>query len=526
MRYNLLDQSVTAGQWNLCRILVNKFDERNTDAGFSVSEHWGLLEVMMENPKDELAELKALDLIQAGTEQYHIKMRGKLRQAFTPSGEAIAPGSRRPLVARRWQGGVGEVATDALTRLSETPLRVNADVVSMLDDVDSWANPQVAASVKKASRKAGEIVYSDTYCDWRGRCYMQTGSWGSPQQSKVMRAIMDAAEARPLDLNSREGVYFLATIKAEYGITITTHEDVLEQPIRSSEQALAYRAALAIAEVIAYGKTAYLMEMDASCSGGQIIGLLTGDRALCEATNAIKNNVRGDIYLTLADDQDMDRVWHLTGLDGDANKRVRRNLAKPVVMVSFYGGGEDSIIANTWESYDGSIDTEGECVGTITVGGHILTPLHVQVIVRGLTAQLCKFPGFKAFKSWGQSNGKKITERNDEGVVHQWETASGFTAHAGRVMGAAALMPNFIHSVDGSIVQTVLTDDSIADTQLVTIHDAFLTTPDAALRVVSAVKTAYEAVIESTEVPTWGGKELACAEDLVPEIRNSTLVGI
>ena len=527
MRYDFLGHKITTGQWNLVKIVCNKFDDRvDAEGNFNYRENFGLMCVMMKSPEEEIKELCEMGLLKAGTKPDTLRMVGKTRMGLQPRAEPSKPGQHRPIVSRRWTGSkleIGEVAMDAMTRLAEQGLRVNADVAAMLDDVDQWANAQVAASVKQACRKAGEVVYSDTFVDWRGRVYMQTGAWGSPQQSRLMRALMEAPEAKPLDLESEAGVYFLELIEDEYDVTITNYGDILDTAIRNSHDALRYRAALALAEVITSGATAYLLEQDASCSGGQIIAHLTGDRDLASAVNACVREGRGDLYLTLADDASLDRMWHLLGLQGDDNRSIRRQLAKPVVMVSFYGGGEDSIVANLWEAHDGEFDAEGEMIGTVEVYGFTITPQLAAQIVRGLCMQLDRFAGFKAFKSWGTSNGQVLA--NDD-VTAQWETATGFVAIGTPGMRASGLMPNYIHSVDGAIVQTVLVDPALADACVVTIHDAFLTTPDRALELRDAVRRAYVAVIEATEVPNWGGKDMQHDEDFIHEIMDAKIVGV
>ncbi len=271
------------------------------------------------------------------------------------------------------------------------------------------------------------------------------------------------------------------------------------QRLRSAQRV---RAALAIHEVKTTGATAYLLEQDASCSGGQIIALLTGDQNLGEATNIIRSSTGGkqDIYRRLSEALSMEPVWHILGLSGPLHANTRRKLAKPVIMVSFYGGKEKGILNSMWLNYNGSFEDEGDDAkpcGSIVVGDAELSVETAERLIKAMTKQLNQFPGFQSILAWAQKTGSMV-ERLHEGCW-SWETATGFIA-ASTTITTAGMMPNFVHSIDGAIVQTVLT--AVGDSFPVgTVHDAFFTTPANALELKRIVKEAYVAVIEDTILP-------------------------
>lgn len=275
------------------------------------------------------------------------------------------------------------------------------------------------------------------------------------------------------------------------------------------------------------------MEQDASCSGGQIIALLTGDSKLAAATNCIKREGKGDLYLSITENKLLNSLWHTLDLAATdkETKAVRRQLAKPVVMVSFYGGEKNGILCTLWNKYNGEFEEGFDRnnnptqvpVGSINIHDNSWLDVHTATtLIEAMSTVLESFPGFKRMRTWAKSNGSVIQEKYQEGFG--WTTPTGFKATSDNI-SSAGFMPNFVHSIDGAIVQAVINNGHNEGIFVNTVHDAFFTTPNNALRLREIVQDAYKWVIENMEIPALTKRKITPDLELLEQIAGSTLIG-
>ena len=485
--YTVNGININATEWNLLRA-VNRSKENWSQT--RIETYLG----------GSMQHLRETELLKKKEDGWGCK-RG-IMKSFKPCNERITPGSRRPLVSSPLDSDeFGEIPHDALSVAADNCWVVNEAMRKRILDAQ-WEEGTPAAIIRSTRSTAFHEgpLFHDTFCDWRGRVYSMSGEFGSLLHNRAVRAMLDAPVAE--DVSPEAYNYMLQCIEQEFGVTMANYRQVMDLTITNTTDAQRVRAALAIHEVETTGATAYMLEQDASCSGGQIIALLTGDRNLAEATNIIpsESGERQDIYRRLSEALSMEPFWHALGLAGPLHAKTRRSLAKPVIMVSFYGGKEKGILNNMWLTYNGEFEGEGDDAkpcGYIRVGDAELHVDTAERLIKAMTRQLNQFPGFQAILAWAQKSGHHVENHLDG--CWAWETATGFVA-ASTTITSAGLMPNFVHSIDGAIVQTVLT--AVGDSfPIGTVHDAFFTTPAHALELKNMVKEAYVAVLEDTMVP-------------------------
>jgi hypothetical protein len=528
--YTIQGVGCTAGQVALLRILTNKFHPLLNKGWLDTTLHSGYMFVLMgDNWTEQVAVLTAEKLIET-SKDLKIKAKGAVRQSFTPNQEPIEVASRRPIISSRWQEVEGR-AYDAATKMSTTGLRVNEYMAERIKNTytnnTEYQQTPVWIYANNCSNYAGCVLYSDVFFDWRGRLYYQTGTYGSPQQSRFQRALMEAPEA--VEVTDESFDLLMHIVSDEYDINIDNYSEVMASEIVDGDDALRIRAAYAIHEIITTGKTAYLVEQDATCSGGQIIALLTGDVPLAKATNVFPNQRHiEDLYSMLAYHPSMDLIWEAVEID---DPKVRRSLAKPAVMVGFYGGAPAAVVNNLWLKHDGDFDLndEGDSIpcNYITIKGYTLSVEQANMICEQLCKLLDNYEGFKRFKGWGSSNAVKVIRENIEYL--EWQTPSGFIARTNGFKSQAGLMPNYVHSLDAAIVHYVLTNSKFTHETILTIHDAFLSTVNNITMLKNVVREAYHTVLSNAEIPTFGGKLLIPMDTkdyLLEGLMNAHCVGV
>ncbi len=486
------------------------------------------------NNKDSLQYLKDNKLVR-DDKGLGTRISRKAKGTWEPQQERINPGTRRPYVnSVLLDEELGEIPIDALNAAADQSFSVNEFMAQKIKDA-KWStelqHPNNAGVIKSAvdTAWAKGPLFHDAFCDWRGRVYYQSGNFGGMLNNKIVRSMLDAPEAHNVGRDSREFRYMLQVIESEYGVNLRNFREVRDSTITNAKDANRVRAAHAIYEVLKHGATAYLMEQDASCSGGQIIALLTGDRALAQVTNAIPAPVRGDIYLGISEDPRMEDLWHMFDLAGPEDKHTRRSMAKPVVMVTFYGGVAVGITTNLWVDLGGAteevLNTKGELklepTGHVTIKGQQYTPDNIAALVKGMVKIFgSKYKGFNKILKWAQKTGAYI-ENNLDGL-YGWDTATGFKAVSPDVT-ASGFLPNYIHSIDASIVQTALVA-AAATMPIYTVHDAFFTTPANALALKDIVIEAYRVVIEDTVLPE-DYASVTLDRSLIEELDENAVIG-
>lgn len=348
-----------------------------------------------------------------------------------------------------------------------------------------------------------QVVFTDAFYDWRGRVYTISGEAGSLQTAKAMRACMDAPEAVTITEDAPWWKATLAIWRHE-GWATTLAE---AKAFIAAEAAKAWsdidfmgvRAALALIEVAESGKTAVLVEQDATCSGFQHMALLGGDRELAEVVNATVAKTRGDLYAEVAR---VGGVADSLGLDAAGARKV----SKKIVMLTGYGAGAPSIALSYFnDRFDGapfeSIEEAEDSGARVTFYG--LGDVTITEIVEWLKPiQKALLDRFSVIRRLQQAAIAYWAECDEAGDEFRWTMADGFEAIRVRPKAErggpedcskAGALPNIIHSLDGYVVREVMRSFGV-DHVLGVIHDAFLTTADQVIDLQAAVQGAYRVV--------------------------------
>lgn len=454
-----------------------------------------------------------------------------------PSTTPLRVGYHRPAVSNANNNAqeMPDIMKNALQTLADTPLVLNEEMRKLVQRtrMNGWT-PEERAVIKGLLEWEGPI-YSEAFCDWRGRAYNQSGTFGSYTQSKINRAMLDAPEATPVKYGSREYKYMITITECEYGVNDKNWRQILNKPITEPSDLNRARAALAIKEVKETGKTAYMMEQDASCSGAQFVALLMGDTKMAKYTNLLPDSVKHDLYTFIAADTTIIELLNNVGI---TNPKKIRNAAKPVVMLSFYGSYHKQIALNIW------IDNEGEMVEnsndeevpskTATIkwlGGtwnFETLEYYTNVAQSKLTAE---FPTFGDFKGRMAAWFSNIHDEDSTYFPIEWVTPNGWLIERNRTgEDAGGTMPNFVHSLDAAVVHRVINQCAEEGITIKTVHDAFFTTPTNALRLREIVAQCYASVIRDTSNPYTGTKhgytqDFNYNNTMLDNLKDSTLIG-
>lgn len=415
-----------------------------------------------------------------------------------PQPSPITPGTRRGMISNSpLEPDPGSLHDMVLDRVSRQGFRVSA---RFMDILFSWWGPQpplnknLASDYRALGSHKGQVVYTDAFYDWRLRLYTISSSWGSLQNSRLSRAALEAPKA--VKVTRSQWLDVLDIFRHEgWATTRGEAEAFLSTP---STDFMQVRAALAVIEYCESGKTAYLVEQDASCSGFQHMALLMRDRELARKVNATTNKKRQDLYHYVAD---ICGIGVVLGL----NDREARQWAKPVVMLTGYGSGANGIASRYWFDAGGlgefneqnEFQAEG---GTVTIGTRTLSYEELLSLVKPMQEALFnEFPTLRALRNRCIAYFQECVKADPTRFV--WTTPLGVDCvrfitpveqETGGVKEAGA-MPNLIHSLDACVVHLTVLDWRGT---LGVVHDAFFTTADRVGELRECVQRAYQRVHE------------------------------
>ena len=122
-----------------------------------------------------------------------------LLPSFKPNHKPMTPGMRRPLVTNAKNQDPGDIVKTTLTNQANTPVYANELMVKKIAQNWQWDSntpKEVIKSVKALKQwvtKHGTHgpIHSDAFADWRGRINLASGTFGSYQQNKLMRSVLD-----------------------------------------------------------------------------------------------------------------------------------------------------------------------------------------------------------------------------------------------------------------------------------------------------------------------------------------------
>lgn len=457
--------------------------------------------------------------------------------------ERFGEDARSLLNQPRW-GGVRGYHSIVSGRPDSVISTEQREALAALEAVQYRVNPEIRrlAEAEGLTLPVGPETFSQKYfLDWRGRIY---GSGAGAQGPDHIRAMVDLATPEPVSAQAL--AYAKTVIAEEYGAEIVENAATIAadparflRENRHGKRFRALRAALAIVEVGMTGRSGYILQQDAHCSGFQHIALMWGDQEMAAATNLTERG--NDLYLRIAnavadalseDDGSETGVARLI-LDHRA-AATERTVAKPVVMLTGYGSSARSIavgwaVALGWQTLSGD-DLGSEPSAALasaerdafwaqappeTMISHPLRAMVEDGIERGLQPRAIledlaskysevmgrEFPSIQAlkakvgevFRSFDQYTAMRWTSpvgmRCESSVVVAGE--KGFPTGAGWKEGPGALtvltspagaMPNFVHSVDAALVAFAAIAAAEEGISVTPIHDSFGTSMAHAMR--------------------------------------------
>jgi len=200
-----------------------------------------------------------------------------------------------------------------------------------------------------------KIGYQEYHMPDNRRCY-STGSAISHQSDDTQRGLMDLVTPQAMEIGAWPK--YLKYLQDNFGINKHNYGAVLADPtilfdkpkaikmgLTGKKPVGTYRAAYSLKELYETGKTAYIYQQDASCSGAQLVGKNTGCMTLCTLTNLCGGEVR-DVYTAISD-----IAWFIKGsinkidprfYTANGNTEARATTAKPQSMTGLYGSGTTS----------------------------------------------------------------------------------------------------------------------------------------------------------------------------------------
>lgn len=405
---------------------------------------------------------------------------------------------------------VAQPVLDAVNKLQAVRFVVSPAMIDAAYDI--LDNQHEAKPTAEELRMYQEItqyenkeVFFPVTMDTRGRMYYRGGLL-TPQGTDFCKAAFQFAEYLPLGESGVDAIYVhTANMLGHDKLSIDERIGCIESYIDSGtfdeiqdhndvadkfKGADVFQATVAILEIkrllgeldeadsIGQITSNLVCHQDGTCNGLQHMAAITHNRQTAITVNCVEasnSDTPSDIYGIIADAARTNTTGEVSTLIA----KYSRSMAKNPVMITGYGAGEDTIIANTAKYL---ADKNEDTSLASAIGEAYISAINSNAgAVRALTEAL------KARVKNAVSNGLTRFE---------WKTADGFVAsteyrdiecnrvRAGvfnalvrnmqpapldEVKTVGAMAPNFIHSIDAAHLRMVI---NACDHQLVTVHDS------------------------------------------------------
>ena len=281
-------------------------------------------------------------------------------------------------------------------------------------------------------------------------------------------------------------------------------------------------------------ETSIMVAVDATCSGIQVLAGLAKDADAAALVNVIPGEVPQDAYMAVANAAK-------AALPEELGKYLSRKMVKPIVMTVPYNASSKTHREAIADYIKGLAREE------VKAGGEWfkLTAKEISAIAQALAdAMEIVLPGPMGIRKW-ITEGMKVVMKAAPGDV-TWVTPSGFKVVqvyqkvetvefksniGGRhkctfAVGSTdevqvnkhvtATVPNFIHSLDASILQTAYSDFA---SPFSVIHDSVLARAADMSDAVWAVKSAYAGIFSGDVLAKFG--KAVGIESAPPVVKNS-----
>lgn len=353
-------------------------------------------------------------------------------------------------------------AYDALNLLQSVPWTI--DIPTYVD----YENPNLAMNKDQYDRVITDYLGKEFYFVWRydkrGRSYssgydlnVQSNEYGKAMLSLHNKQKVSRIENLKIAIANHAGHDRLTWgERIDWFNRQTTFDtESFDEPILGAKAIRAYM------DTKQGYTTGYVMSLDATASGLQVMAALSGCRDTAKACNMVDTGNREDVYQMVAD-----KMNSLLGV----NDNVTRNDVKKPLMTTFYNS-----LANPRESFnkrqleafyetlDGLLPGAMAVMETINNFWDYDADVHSWELPDGHIARVpvtemddCRI---------------EIDELDHRTFTYRYEKQKASTNHR-------SLVANIVHSVDGYVAREMVRRAHAQGIELVHIHDCFVFSPD------------------------------------------------
>ena len=242
---------------------------------------------------------------------------------------------------------------------------------------------------------------------------------------------------------------------------VDNNEPDLEAQAPQAKNQVLYRKAVRALRTTQQGKpTNHIMGLDATASGLQIMGALSGCHETAKAVNLIDTGVRQDVYGTVA--------THMNTLP---NVNVDRDVIKKPVMTVFYGStaqpknilGEGPALIAFYQTLQEKLTGAYDLMGVLQSYWQPMAQYHQWTLPDGHVARV------------------PVTQTEEKNLEIDELDHLKFAYRAKIIspkIQSRSLAANIVHSIDGWIVRQLVLKARKDGYWLAPIHDCFYTSPN------------------------------------------------
>lgn len=235
----------------------------------------------------------------------------------------------------------------------------------------------------------------------------------------------------------------------------------LEDLAKQAKYPILFRKAVRALRSVNMGfSTNHIMGLDATASGLQIMGALSGCKSTCKAVNLIDTGKRQDVYTAMAD--------HMAEITG---KKIKREKIKPVVMTVFYGSTMMPINAFG----------EGKKLVAFydTIREHLTGAYELMLLIQDHWNPRAKY--YQWTLPDGHTARVPVTFVDQKNIEVDEHKHMRFEYRAEVVKSqpqGRSLAANIVHSIDGWVVREMVAAANRQGFWMAPIHDCFYASPN------------------------------------------------
>ena len=432
-----------------------------------------------------------------------VKSNGIIFEKSTLPSDIIPDGSKRILGGRNNKHSY-KINEGILDILSSVQYRVAKDrpihKVDLSDKGLSKTDREICeANIREENRLRQEFdldkVYFTYAYDKRGRIYTKE-SIISPQSYEENKAILSFAKEKHLD--ERGWYWFKIAIANSFGLDKATwseriswfeanEKDILAGKLndQASEIHLFKQAVDAYNEALITSQTGYIVRLDATCSGPQLMATIMRDVELMEKLNVLGDSERKDFYTIVTNEMNSlgcEEVFDREYIKAAIMTTMYNSEAKPREVF----GKHLSLYYKALENVASSALALKNCINQCWSNDK---DVNIWTLPDGHTAY-CPVTYLKEHKIEIEDfmvAGKKVATK-----IILPEIGPNKDQHR-------SLSPNIIHSIDGTILRYIVSNLNDLDIECSPIHDSFGVHPNDC----DVLRTSYRGMLARLYRENW-----------------------